>query len=406
MLGKKELMNAFVELTNCCHPVWDWVLDGELRLLRTNCPEQEMYMKLFLLKDSRRVIEEHLQKFETPLVCTMATLISWVLVSEKNENEGAYIYIKGPFFTGYKDEENCNNIFRILKLNEEEKRKMWRSLQKIPMIASSTVLQYAMMMHYCIRQEKIAVADIEFGMIRKPYRKIRGLVQTDQFDDSSGYWEMEYKLLDMIRRGDMGIVKMYERMAVLRPEGQRYVTRDIEKAKRQNHNLLTLVSRAAVDGGLARKTSFSLASDYRKKIEGCTSPKELAQLNAEMCQDYTERVHNAKASMQSSAKIRLCCEYIDTHLDEKISLEILAEKCGYTVSHLSRKFKEEVGCSIVAYMQKVKLEKAKQLLVYTEKEVEEISGELGFGTRSYFSTVFRRQEGMTPTEYRQRNRII
>ena len=110
--------------------------------------------------------------------------------------------------------------------------------------------------------------------------------------------------------------------------------------------------------------------------------------------------------MQCSAKIRLCCEYINTHLDEKITLEMMAEKSGYTISHLSKKFKAEVGCSIIDYIHNSKIEYAKNQLIGSDKEIEEISSELGIGTRSYFSTIFKKATGETPSDYRKKHRFV
>ena len=129
-------------------------------------------------------------------------------------------------------------------------------------------------------------------------------------------------------------------------------------------------------------------------------------LSEEMVLDYTQRVQRAKETMHCSTKIRLCCEYIDTHPEERITLQMMAEKCGYATSHLSRKFKAEVGCSLVDYIQKSKVEYAKTLLETSTEEVEKISGELGFESSSYFSRMFRKWTGESPTQWREKHRIM
>lgn len=106
------------------------------------------------------------------------------------------------------------------------------------------------------------------------------------------------------------------------------------------------------------------------------------------------------------AQIRLCCEYIDTHPEEKLTLEMPADKAGYTSCHLSRKFKQEMKCSIIDYIQLSKLERAKYLLVNTQTTVDEISDSLGFGTRSYFTSVFKKHTGQTPSDYRKEHSLV
>ena len=79
---------------------------------------------------------------------------------------------------------------------------------------------------------------------------------------------------------------------------------------------------------------------------------------------------------------------------------------GYTETHLSRKFKREMGCTIVYYIQNAKVEKAKYLLVNTHESVDSISNQLASNTRSYFTQVFRQYTGITPSEYREKYGIV
>jgi len=162
----------------------------------------------------------------------------------------------------------------------------------------------------------------------------------------------------------------------------------------------------AVEGGLPQRTSFSLCTQYRKQLNQCVSAAELAILSNEMIRDYASRVHKMKQFSSCSSRIRLCCEYIDTHPEEKLTLEMLADKAGYTAYHLSRKFRQEMKCSIIDYIQQSKLERAKYLLVNTPKTLDEISDSLGFGTRSYFTSIFKKHAGQTPSDYRKEHGLI
>ena len=62
-----------------------------------------------------------------------------------------------------------------------------------------------------------------------------------------------------------------------------------------------------------------------------------------------------------------------------------------------------MGCSIIEYIQHSKLERAKYLLTSSDMSVDGISVELGFSSRNYFTTLFKKQVGMLPTEYRKAN---
>ena len=84
----------------------------------------------------------------------------------------------------------------------------------------------------------------------------------------------------------------------------------------------------------------------------------------------------------------------------------MAKKAGYTKYHFSRKFQEEMHCTLTEYVQATKLERAKWYLINTHESLEEISLKLGYSSRGYFSDVFRRATGMSPSGYRRENGII
>ena len=262
------------------------------------------------------------------------------------------------------------------------------------------------MLHFCVRGDKIDPSQIAFYSYQPKRGKARGAVETDQFTKTSGRWNAEQELLDKVRRGDMSVRDV---LAGMQPSHTVSITANkdsLDNLKLNIHLLLTLVSRAAVEGGLPQKTSFSLCTQYRRQLNRCASAAELAILSNELVLDYVNRVHKMKQFAHMSSQIRLCCEYIDTHPEEKLTLEMLADKAGYTSYHLSRKFKQEMRCSIIDYIQLSKLERAKYLLVNSQTTVDEISYSLGFGTRSYFTSVFKKHTGQTPSDYRREHSLV
>ena len=87
---------------------------------------------------------------------------------------------------------------------------------------------------------------------------------------------------------------------------------------------------------------------------------------------------------------------------EVVDMEALAAYCGCSLSHLRHRFKEETGISMVQYIRKKKIERAKLMLADTDYPIAKISSQLGFCAESYFITVFRQETGMTPRRFRER----
>ena len=404
MLTKNDLLEAFGQFTDCCYPIYHWTFDRNWNLEKTNCPQAALCRRIFSLEKSREAMEEHSPG--GPLICTLATVISWIYVEDQGDAGDGAKYIKGPFFSGYKDENCIDSVVKELALSEEEEKQMRTMLWEMPMITSSSMIQFAIMLYYAIYREKITVSQVEIREIRGSRKVFHGRVLTDQFDRSSGAWEVEQEIVAKIQRGDPDIGALAERLRGIAPPAYRHRGRNMEFYRQNVLMLLMLVSRAAVQGGYPQKSSFSLSADYRSRINACVSLEELSELSDNMLIDYARRVRRSKKNLQCSGRIRLCCEYIDTHPEEKITLELLSEKTGYTVYHLSRKFREEVGCSVVEYVHRARIEQAKQMLTATEMEIEEISGRMGFGSRSHFSTVFKQITGETPSEYRKNHTLV
>lgn len=103
-----------------------------------------------------------------------------------------------------------------------------------------------------------------------------------------------------------------------------------------------------------------------------------------------------------TADIRSAMEYIRERLPAEIDMEELAEFCGYSVSYLQKKFRRQVGMTPREYINRQKIDMAKTMLENLKLSVTEISYQLCFGSSNYFSTVFRQFTGYTPTQYRER----
>ncbi len=103
-----------------------------------------------------------------------------------------------------------------------------------------------------------------------------------------------------------------------------------------------------------------------------------------------QRVRQARVNSAISKTVQSCCDYISVHVNEKLSIEFLSQRAGYTEYYFSRKFKQETGYSISEYIKREKIRKAQTLLSSTNMSILEISNELSFSSRSYFSDTFQK----------------
>lgn len=94
--------------------------------------------------------------------------------------------------------------------------------------------------------------------------------------------------------------------------------------------------------------------------------------------------------------------FIDEHYAEKLSLKSVAGSFFIDKYYLARLFKERYGVTVTAYLQQVRITHAKRMLRFTDMKIEDIASECGLGEPNYFSRVFKKIEGMSPSEFRKR----
>lgn len=105
-------------------------------------------------------------------------------------------------------------------------------------------------------------------------------------------------------------------------------------------------------------------------------------------------------TVTSASPVEKMMLYIEKHAAEALTLEQIANACGKSVSQAERLFRAEQGCSLYQYVLEQKLAIARQLLTETGMTVKDIAAYLSFNDEFYFSGLFRRKVGVSPTKYR------
>ena len=93
--------------------------------------------------------------------------------------------------------------------------------------------------------------------------------------------------------------------------------------------------------------------------------------------------------------------YLQEHLAEDISLSVLAEQFHLNPQYISQLFKNEIGVGFLAYLTNIRMERAKHLLLSTSLSVAEVAEQSGYGDYRVFTKVFKKSEGITPSQYRR-----
>ncbi len=104
------------------------------------------------------------------------------------------------------------------------------------------------------------------------------------------------------------------------------------------------------------------------------------------------------------AEIKEMCRYLEEHYSEKISLEDVTQKVGFSKYYGGRLFKQYMGTTIIDYLIQIRMNKAKELLLQDEYSVKQISYMIGYQDPNYFTWSFKKAMGMSPVKYRYTKR--
>jgi len=108
-----------------------------------------------------------------------------------------------------------------------------------------------------------------------------------------------------------------------------------------------------------------------------------------------------KYSSQENGIVTPVCNYVLENIDAGISLKIVADSLFMNKSYVSEAFKQKTGVSFIEYLTTVKMERAKRLVAGGRLKTYEVAELLGFKDIEYFSRLFKKYSGFSPTEYRQ-----
>lgn len=171
--------------------------------------------------------------------------------------------------------------------------------------------------------------------------------------------------------------------------------------------LVTLACRSAIRGGLSPELSFSLSDSYIQQIEEINDINSLLLFSRQMEYQYTSLVHDIREQKKHAQKdkknphIEQCKDYIFSHLHDRITVDEIASALGYNPNYLSHLFKQCEGIGLSQYIIREKINRAKNLLMYSDYSYIKIAAYLGFSSQSHLGTHFKKYTGYTLHQFRE-----
>ncbi len=175
----------------------------------------------------------------------------------------------------------------------------------------------------------------------------------------------------------------------------------MQEAQRAGIMPITIILSGYDEFKYAQQAMHYGAKDYLLKPSRSSDILKKLNDTADGLLGEKETKNNADKSGKNGF-VEIAREYINEHYYENLTLNEVAEKAGITAGYLSTLFSQQMNCSFVDYLNEVRIEHACSYLQQNYFKTYEIAYKVGYNDEKYFSKVFKKIAGMSPSEYKRR----
>lgn len=211
----------------------------------------------------------------------------------------------------------------------------------------------------------------------------------------------EHYQYELIRMGDINAGEEHRRMLLSGHTGKV----SVDKLRNQKYLFVaavTMASRTAISAGMQTERALNASDLYIQKMDMLSSVEEVIELAVDMMKYYAKEVASIERAPKYSLPVTKCIDYIFYHMNEKLTVTLLAEQVQLNPSYLSTIFKKETGVQLGDYILHKRIETAKNMLRYSQYSYSEIASILAFSSQSHFVQSFKKIVGVTPKVFRNK----
>lgn len=317
--------------------------------------------------------------------------------------------ITGPYLVGQPDQDFCEEILQKGGKSMSLLIPFYHYCQELPVVSKSSVTD-------AMRTALKAVAGEEKDFLYRYYSpqstgNISEAEPTEVKAEEAAMMEMleqryQFEKL-MLQEVQQGNTKQAMEYYTKFSHASRSIVRTadpIRTTKNLGFSLNTMLRKSAEQAGIHPIYLDIISTNFAMLIENAGSTEELDDIKTHMIGAYCRFVQKQRLD-QYSPLVRKAVTYLQVHLAESLTLNNVARGIKVSPSYLSRIFNQEVKESLSNYITRTRIEKAAQLLSFSQMSIQNIAFYVGFNNLNYFSRCFKKYESMTPTEYRSRTTL-
>lgn len=326
-------------------------------------------------------------------------------------NSGNQKIVIGPTRQIPETDQEIRELAFLADVSQEDMEGFVEGMKSIARMPLESIMQVLCTINYILNDEKLELQDITIYeseqnnlremLERQHSAQVFGSSAEEPLAYEHNSYAQEQQVLRMVRKGDCAALRKWIASAPA-IRGGTLAPDQLRQAKNMFVVSATLISRAAIQGGLSSEDAFSLSDAYIQKCELLNSLARIANLQYHMILEYTERVERIRFGGKPTQLTIAVTNYIQHHLSEPIRAEEMAKELFMSRPYLSARFKQETGETLTDFILQEKMEEAKRFLRFSDKTVTAIGSYLGFSSLGHFSRTFKKSTGISPAEYRDK----
>jgi len=384
------------------------IMDKNGFVLLTHEHDQLPEVVMDVQQKDLQVLNHEIERIEHSSPCSLYTNglgFSYLTSKFEFEGEEANGVVVGPFLLQLPDMNKIDAAFRL----DHTKRNIVQEFIRGLKLISNNRLQSIVN----ILGKASSIRQISFNILNSDQDSSERRVEDDikiilqQPDEQyAKFIEMTYKMekeiMHAVETGDKNKV----RELVLEGHNlfdisERFPNQPLRAMKNMLIILNTLLRIAAEKGKVHPFFLHHISEKFSKQIERSDRINSLNALFEVMYDEYCDLVKE-RAITGYSPLVQQAAQYLMVNFSKPLNLQQLSQYCLVHPSHLSRQFKKETGDTLTDYQNRLRIDEAKLILKKERISIDLVAGQVGFEDAGYFARLFKKLEGMTPSEYRKR----
>ena len=283
---------------------------------------------------------------------------------------------------------------------------------KIRIISMNAATRYLSLIWYDMTQKDLDYRDIPLQIEQKETifsgwnleREMEEYqLNRSDLNQTHDAMEFEKRLLQCVRNGNVEEMEELMHHDIISQDDIGTVAKTpFKQTEYLMVSMITLLTRAAAEGGMRPEEAYQLGDMYLQRISTCTKQEQLNMITLRAQYEFTQKVAQARRVKSQYAFIEQCKDYVAKNLRRSFQVSDIAPAIGVSRTYLARKFSEVEGITIQQYIIQERCKHAASMLKHSDTPISVIASYFCFSSQSHFGKHFKDMYGITPKEYRER----